>query len=70
MPKQFRFHCIDGYLNGTQVKYQDNSFSCIENIVNLVPIFSIFLLADLSNILFSTSPENHRASFSCCSSVI
>jgi len=31
MPSQSRFLCIGGFLNGTQVKDQGNSFVCIEN---------------------------------------
>lgn len=31
MPKQSRFLCIGGFLNGTQVKDQGESFVCVEN---------------------------------------
>jgi len=31
MAKQSRFLCIGGFLNGTQVKDQGNSFICVEN---------------------------------------
>ena len=31
MPKQSRFLCIGGFLNGTQVKDQGDSFVCVEN---------------------------------------
>jgi len=31
MPSQSRFLCIGGFLNGTQVKDQGDSFVCIEN---------------------------------------
>ena len=31
MPKQSRFLCIGGFLNGTQVKDQGDSFICVEN---------------------------------------
>ena len=31
MPKQSRFLCIGGFLNGTQVKDQGESFNCVEN---------------------------------------
>ena len=31
MPKQSRFLCIGGFLNGTQVKDQGDSFECVEN---------------------------------------
>ncbi|QOW45683.1 MULTISPECIES: hypothetical protein [Acinetobacter] len=31
MPPQPRFLCIGGFLNGTQVKDQGESFVCIEN---------------------------------------
>ncbi|NWK75267.1 hypothetical protein D7V64_13220 [Acinetobacter cumulans] len=31
MPKQTRFLCIGGFLNGTQVKDQGESFTCVEN---------------------------------------
>ncbi len=31
MPKQSRFLCIGGFLNGTQVKDQGESFVCTEN---------------------------------------
>ncbi len=31
MPKQSRFLCIGGFLNGTQVKDQGESFVCAEN---------------------------------------
>ncbi|MEG2723982.1 MAG: hypothetical protein RR944_14910 [Acinetobacter sp.] len=31
MAKQSRFLCIGGFLNGTQVKDQGNSFICMEN---------------------------------------
>ncbi|WP_333652635.1 hypothetical protein [Acinetobacter johnsonii] len=31
MPKQSRFLCIGGFLNGTQVKDQGYSFVCVEN---------------------------------------
>lgn len=31
MPSQSRFLCIGGFLNGTQVKDQGNSFVCVEN---------------------------------------
>ena len=31
MPSQSRFLCIGGFLNGTQVKDQGNSFVCTEN---------------------------------------
>lgn len=31
MPKQTRFLCIGGFLNGTQVKDQGHSFTCVEN---------------------------------------
>ncbi len=31
MPKQFRFLCIGGFLNGTQVKDQGENFTCVEN---------------------------------------
>jgi len=30
MPKQSRFLCIGGFLNGTQVKDQGESFFCVE----------------------------------------
>ena len=30
MPKQSRFLCIGGFLNGTQVKDQGDSFICVE----------------------------------------
>lgn len=31
MAKQSRFLCIGGFLNGTQVKDQGDSFVCVEN---------------------------------------
>ena len=31
MSKQSRFLCIGGFLNGTQVKDQGDSFVCVEN---------------------------------------
>lgn len=31
MSKQSRFLCIGGFLNGTQVKDQGESFTCVEN---------------------------------------
>ena len=31
MAKQSRFLCIGGFLNGTQVKDQGDSFICVEN---------------------------------------
>lgn len=31
MPKQSRFLCIGGFLNGTQVKDQGDNFVCVEN---------------------------------------
>lgn len=31
MPKQSRFLCIGGFLNGSAVKDQGDSFVCIEN---------------------------------------
>lgn len=31
MTKQTRFLCIGGFLNGTQVKDQGESFVCVEN---------------------------------------
>lgn len=31
MPKQSRFLCIGGFLNGTQVKDQGDNFECVEN---------------------------------------
>lgn len=31
MAKQSRFLCIGGFLNGTQVKEQGDSFVCVEN---------------------------------------
>ncbi len=31
MPSQSRFLCIGGFLNGTQVKDQGESFVCVEN---------------------------------------
>ena len=31
MPSQSRFLCIGGFLNGTQVKDQGDSFVCVEN---------------------------------------
>lgn len=31
MPKQSRFLCIGGFLNGTQVKDQGGNFTCVEN---------------------------------------
>lgn len=31
MAKQARFLCIGGFLNGTQVKDQGDSFVCVEN---------------------------------------
>jgi hypothetical protein len=31
MPSQSRFLCIGGFLNGTQVKDQGDSFICVEN---------------------------------------
>ena len=31
MVKQSRFLCIGGFLNGTQVKDQGDSFICVEN---------------------------------------
>ena len=31
MPKQSRFLCIGGFLNGTQVKDQGDNFTCVEN---------------------------------------
>jgi len=31
MPKQSRFLCIGGFLNGSAVKDQGDSFVCVEN---------------------------------------
>ena len=31
VPKQSRFLCIGGFLNGTQVKDQGDNFECVEN---------------------------------------
>jgi hypothetical protein len=35
MPKQSRFLCIGGFLNGTQVKDQGDSFVCVEKSKNV-----------------------------------